>query len=182
MGERIHRHAALMTRLIEDLVDFAGIQAGRLALAPSAHAPAEIITTARDLLSPLVDETGVQLDVHVPSALPPVACDSDRVVQVLSNLMSNALKVTPRGGVVEVGAAPDDAAVVFFVKDTGPGIAQAELPRLFERYWRSESATYKGAGLGLSIARGIVDAHGGRIWAESTLGAGSTFFFSLAAG
>ena len=80
---------------------------------------------------------------------------------------------------MQIGARPLDSEVVFFVKDTGPGIEPDELPNLFERYWRSKKPSYKGAGLGLSIARGIVDAHGGRIWAESQVGAGSTFYFSL---
>jgi signal transduction histidine kinase len=99
----------------------------------------------------------------------------------MSNLVANALKVTPRGGAISIGATPDAAQVVFFVRDTGPGIEPEELPRLFQRYWRSKHPQYKGAGLGLSIARGIVDAHGGRIWAESQLGRGTTFYFSLAA-
>jgi signal transduction histidine kinase len=180
LGERIHRQAALMARLIEDLVDFAGIQAGRLAMEPATHAPSDIITIAGDMFTSLVDERGVTLDVRVNPQLPAIRCDSDRVVQVLSNLLANALKVTPRGGTISVGVDAPNDEVVFFVKDTGPGIDATELPNLFERYWRSPSAAYKGAGLGLSIARGIVDAHGGRIWAESQLGSGSTFYFSLA--
>ena len=180
LGDRIHRQAALMARLIEDLVDFAGIQAGRLALAPSAHAPHEIITTARDMFSSVVDERGLQLAVRAHPDLPKIRCDSDRVVQVLSNLLANSIKVTPRGGVVEIGAEETQGEVIFFVKDTGPGIDRTELPKMFERYWRSPNAVYKGAGLGLSIARGIVDAHGGRIWAESEVGVGSSFYFSLA--
>ena len=89
------------------------------------------------------------------------------------------MKVTPRGGSIRIGARGESQRIVFYVADTGPGIAPDELPSLFERYWRSKHAQYKGAGLGLSIARSLVEAHGGRIWAESQLGAGSTFFFSL---
>jgi signal transduction histidine kinase len=111
--------------------------------------------------------------------LPAVQCDSDRAVQVLTSLVSNALKVTPKGGAVSIGAEVKGRDVVFFVRDTGPGIEADELPKLFERHWRSKSSSYKGAGLALAIARGIVDAHGGKIWAESRLGAGSTFYFSL---
>ena len=87
--------------------------------------------------------------------------------------------MTPSGGSIEVGAAPDAERVVFFVRDTGPGIEPAELPKVFERYWRGAATAYRGSGLGLSIARGIVDAHGGQIWAESRVGVGSTFYFSL---
>ena len=91
------------------------------------------------------------------------------------------MRATPRNGRIAIGATLEDTEVVFFVRDTGPGIAPDELPSLFERYWRSKQPSYKGAGLGLSIARGIVEAHAGRIWADSELGAGSTFWFTLAA-
>ena len=176
ISERIHRQAAGMARLIEDLVDFAGIEAGQLALRRAAHPPDQIIAAVSDLFGPLVEERGLRFAVEVPPGMTAFDCDSDRVVQVLSNLVSNALKVTPRGGTIAVGVRPDR---VFYVRDTGPGIAPDELPKLFERYWRSKSSHYKGAGLGLSIARGIVAAHGGTIWAESEPGAGSTFLFSL---
>ncbi len=179
VAERIHRQAERMARLIEDLVDFAGIQAGRLAIARAKHAPEEIIAAARDLFGPIAAERGLELEARTPPGLPAVECDSERAVQVISNLVANALKVTPRGGRIAIGAEPKDREIVFYVRDTGPGIDPDELPMLFERFWRSKKSNYKGAGLGLSIARGIVDAHGGRIWAESTLGAGSTFYFSL---
>jgi signal transduction histidine kinase len=176
ISERIHRQAARMARLIEDLVDFAGIEAGQLALRREAHPPDEMVAAVSDLFEPLAEERGLRFAVEVPSGVPAIDCDSDRVVQVLSNLVSNALKVTPRGGTIAVGVRPDR---VFYVRDTGPGIAPDELPKLFERYWRGKSSHYKGAGLGLSIARGIVAAHGGKIWAESEPGVGSTFLFSL---
>jgi signal transduction histidine kinase len=182
IAERIHRQAERMARLIEDLVDFAGIQAGRLAIERGTYAPAEILAEARDLFGPIAQERGLVLEAAVPSGLPPIECDSERVVQILSNLVSNALKVTPRGGTIAIGAEPREREIVFYVRDSGPGIDPEDLPNLFERFWRSKKASYKGAGLGLSIARGIVDAHGGRIWAESELGAGSTFYFSLQRG
>jgi signal transduction histidine kinase len=179
VAERIHRQAERMARLIEDLVDFAGIQAGRLAIARAKHAPEEIIAAARDLFGPIAAERGLELEARTPPGLPAIECDSERAVQVISNLIANALKVTPRGGRIAIGAEPNDREIVFYVRDTGPGIDPDDLPNLFERFWRSKRSTYKGTGLGLSIARGIVDAHGGRIWAESTLGTGSTFYFSL---
>jgi len=180
-GQRIHRQAERMARLVGDLVDFANIQAGQLALERAAHAPLAIVAATSELFGPIAEERGLALIATATSELPAIECDSHRAVQVLSNLVSNALKVTPRGGEIEIGAAPRDREVVFFVRDSGPGIAHDELPQLFERSWRSKDLMYKGAGLGLSIARGIVDAHGGRIWAESRLGIGSTFYFSLAA-
>jgi signal transduction histidine kinase len=176
-AERIHRQATRMARLLGDLVDFAGIQAGKLALQRAPHPPKSIISAAGELFGPLAEERGLAFAAEAPE-LPPVECDSERAVQVLANLVANAIKVTPPGGTVRIGARSGEPTV-FFVRDTGPGIAPEDLPRLFERYWRSKTAEYKGTGLGLSIARGIVDAHGGRIWAESEVGVGSTFYFSL---
>jgi signal transduction histidine kinase len=131
------------------------------------------------MLGAIAQERAIGFSVDVAAGLPSVDVDRERAVQVLSNLLANALKVTTKGGRVAIGAVGDADEVVFFVRDSGPGIDAAELPRLFERYWRSTKSTYKGAGLGLSIARGIVEAHSGRIWAESQVGVGSTFFFTL---
>jgi len=118
----------------------------------------------------------VRFTAEIAPDLPPIECDAERIGQVLSNLLANALKVTPRDGAITVGVDRDG---VFFVRDTGPGIDPDEVPRLFERYWRSRHASYKGAGLGLSIAKGIIDAHGGRIWATSTVGRGAMFEFTV---
>lgn len=178
-ADRIHRQAMRMARLIKDLVDFAGIQAGRLELDPGIHAPDSILTTTSEIFGPIAQERGLTFATEVDSDLPPIRCDPDRAVQVLSNLVSNALKVTPKGGAIAIGAQPKDKEVVFYVRDTGPGIEPDEMPNLFERHWRGKQSNYKGTGLGLSIARGIVDAHGGRIWAESRVGSGAVFYFSL---
>lgn len=177
-ADRIERQVVRMARLLDDLVDFAGIQSGHLRLARAPHAPSELITAVSELFGPVAHERGVAFAAATAHDLPDVDCDSERAVQVMANLIANAIKVTPSGGSIEVGAAPDEQHVVFFVRDTGPGIDPDDLPKVFERYWRGE-ASYKGTGLGLSIARGIVDAHGGRIWAESQIGVGSTFYFSL---
>jgi signal transduction histidine kinase len=178
-ADRIQDQTVRMARLIDDLVDFAGIQAGRLTLSRARHAPADIVSTVTELFVPVAHERGLAFAAVAARDLPPVECDSDRAVQVMANLIQNAIKVTPSGGSIEVGAAPDAERVVFFVRDTGPGIDPADLPNVFERTWRGASTAYRGSGLGLSIARGIVDAHGGQIWAESRVGVGSTFYFSL---
>jgi signal transduction histidine kinase len=180
IGERIHRQAQRMARLIEDLVDFAGIQAGQIVLDRKANRANDIVAATSEMFRLVAHERGLRFEACTPPDLPPVDCDSERAVQVMSNLLTNALKVTPRGGEIRIGAEPMGDDVVFYVRDTGPGIEADELPRLFERYWRSKQSHYKGAGLGLSIARGLVDAHGGRIWAESEPGSGTTFYFSLA--
>lgn len=179
IADRIHRQAQRMARQIEDLVDFAGIEAGKLAIARTPHEPSSLIAATSELFRPIASERGVAFEASAVAALPVVSCDAERVVQIFGNLVGNAIKVTPRGGSIAIGAEPAEDEVVFFVRDTGPGIAADELPSLFERHWRSKQAHYKGAGLGLSIARGLVEAHGGRIWAESQVGRGSTFFFSL---
>jgi signal transduction histidine kinase len=178
IADRLHRQSERMTRQIEDLVDFASIQAGTLVITRRPTVPATVVEQTAEIFGPIAKERSVGFSVELYERLPMIEIDPERAVQVLSNLVTNALKVTTKGGRVTIGAT-DGAEVVFFVRDSGPGIDPAELPRLFERYWRSKKATYKGAGLGLSIARGIVDAHAGRIWAESQVGVGATFFFTL---
>jgi signal transduction histidine kinase len=178
LAERVHRQAERMARQLDDLVDFAAIESGRIALARAVHPPSTILDAATDMFAAVANEQGLHFETRATANLPPIECDSERAVQVMANLVSNAMKVTPRGGALTIGATKQsDAEVVFFVKDTGPGIAKEDQPKLFEKFWRG--GTYRGAGLGLSIARGIVDAHGGKIWVESELGRGSTFYFSL---
>lgn len=178
--ETIHRAGERMARLINDLVDFASIQSGRLGIERGDCLVAEMIESALEMFLPLAEERELRVETVIPPDRP-VHCDRDRVIQVLANLIANALKVTAAGGLIRVGAAERGGALVFFVEDTGPGIGPDDLPRLFERYWRGK-ASYKGTGLGLTIARGIVEAHGGRIWAESQVGVGSTFSFTLSPG
>jgi signal transduction histidine kinase len=111
--------------------------------------------------------------------IPEVWADLDRLLQVFENLVGNAVKFTEPGGRITVGAARRGDDVLFWVADTGAGIAAEDLPHLFDRFWQARKATRRGAGLGLPIVKGIVEAHGGRIWVESTLGRGSTFFFTI---
>jgi signal transduction histidine kinase len=111
--------------------------------------------------------------------VPPVYADHHRVTQVLSNLVGNAMKFTPPGGRVAVQAAREDAQVLFMVSDSGPGIPQKNLKDIFNPYWQAKRTARLGAGLGLPIARGIVEAHGGKIWPKSEPGKGTTFYFTL---
>lgn len=115
-------------------------------------------------------------------ALPPLWADRDRLLQALENLVGNAIKFTPRGGRITVDAAARDGEVVFRVADTGEGIAAEHLPRVFDRFWQGRRADRRGAGLGLAICKAVVEAHGGRIWAESEPCAGATFSFAIPAG
>ena len=119
------------------------------------------------------------VECDVPDALPAVQVDCDRVQQVVCNLVGNAMKFTPPGGRITVAARADGDEVEVSVKDTGAGMSEADLERVFEPYWQAQRTASLGAGLGLKIAKGIVEAHGGRIWVESALGEGTTFHFTL---
>jgi signal transduction histidine kinase len=131
-----------------------------------------------DAAAPEAADRGCSVESEVHPELPLVRGDRDRLVQVLGNLIANALKATPPGGRITVAARADEQGVVYSVRDTGAGLAAETRARLFEPYWRG-SAGYKGTGLGLAIARGIVEAHGGRIWVDSEPGRGSTFMFTV---
>jgi signal transduction histidine kinase len=130
-----------------------------------------------DTLKPIATRQGSRLRADAVGIIPQIECDGDRIVQVISNLVGNAIKVGAPSVIVRVEARTDE--VLFTVSDTGPGIRQEDLPHMFDRYWRGATANYKGTGLGLPIAKAIVSAHGGRIWIESEVGVGSRFFFAL---
>ncbi|WP_242343341.1 sensor histidine kinase [Anaeromyxobacter terrae] len=179
IAEVVRRSAGRMERLIGDLLDVAAVQAGRLSVAPAPQRPGELVREAVDSMHAVVREHGVELDVDAAPDLPLVRADHDRILQVLGNLVSNAVKVTRAGGRIGVRADAHGAAVRFAVVDTGPGIAPDELEEIFEPYRRGADAAYRGTGLGLAIARAIVEAHGGSIGVESLPGAGSTFWFTL---
>ena len=181
--EEIVRSAERMERLIRDLLDVAAIEAGQLRVDPAATAAETLLEAAAAMLAPLAEERGVALTVEREAlAGAEVLADRDRVLQVLSNLVGNALKYTPKGGRVVVEAEPAGAEVRFRVRDSGPGIAEGDLPRVWERFWQAGGPLRRqGAGLGLPIARGIVEAHTGRVWVESPPGAGATFGFTLPA-
>ncbi len=175
----MHGAAEQMNRMIGDLLDITHLEAGQLSIEPAPLSPRALLLEAAAMLRPAANERGVHLSVEGGEGLPPVRADRERLLQVLANLLANALRLTPRGGSVALRAACAGGAVRFAVADTGPGIPQDERDRLFEPFWRGRRAARGGLGLGLSIARGIVEAHGGRIWAESREGEGSTFTFEL---
>jgi signal transduction histidine kinase len=176
-GETIQRAAQHMSRLVQDLTDLAQIDSGRLAIEGIVENPADIVREAVEALEPVVMRRGGTLHAQTSSNLPRVSLDRDRVRQVLANLVGNASKVG--ASKITIGADVHGADLVFWVADDGPGIPPEDLPRMFDRFWRGRGTQYKGSGLGLPISNGIVKAHGGRMWIESTVGAGSTFFFSL---
>ena len=168
-----------MDRLRQDLLDVAAIEAGRLSFEPADVVVREVVQDVAATLSGAALEKALTLEVAIPPELPSVWVDAERLHQVLSNLLGNAVKFTPPGGRVSVTAREEDAVVRISVADTGPGIPAEHLPQVFDRFWQARSTRRAGAGLGLAIARGIVEAHGGDMGVRSEPGAGSTFFFTL---
>lgn len=176
------RHLAeQMQRLRQDLLDVASIEAGALSIERGARESGALIGEAIEYFAPLAADKGLVLENRVPDGLPAVLIDRERILQVLANLLGNAIKFTPTGGRVVLGAKAVPDGVRVSVADTGPGISAEDLPHVFDRFWKTRYGNRQGAGLGLAIARGIVEAHGGTIGVESTPGAGSTFGFTLPA-
>lgn len=175
----IRRAAAGMSRLISDLMDVTQVTRGALRV---VAAPLDVKTVCDDALShftPLLAAKNQELRCSCNAAGTTVLADRERVAQVLSNLIGNAHKFTPEGGRIELGAVASADSVCFTVRDTGPGLAAEDLPFVFERFWQSRRVRRGGVGLGLPITKGIVDAHGGRIWVESSAGVGTAFYFTL---
>ena len=179
--EIIARSAKGMNRLIQDLLDVSRVEAGRLAIHPEPEDSEAILRETCELMRPLAEERHQRLTCEAAEPLPLVNVDRGRIEQVLSNLVGNGLKFTGEGGSIHVRASPSREGVQISVMDTGPGIPPDDLPRLFERHWQAEGTAHLGLGLGLAICRGIVEAHGGRIWAESELGRGTCIHFTLPA-
>lgn len=177
--DRIRRYSARMNRLIGDLLDVASIDAGKLAVAPSQGDPAPVIAEALELFRPAATARGISLVSEVTPGSLRVHFDPDRLGQVLANVISNSVKFTPDGGHVSVTAEPIGDHVQFAVTDSGTGIPEHLLERIFERFWQVREHDSRGMGLGLYISRCIVLAHGGRIWADSTMAEYSTIYFTL---
>jgi|GEM_PF-264351 len=168
-----------MNTLIQDLLDVSRIDAGQLRVEADRVEVELILREVRKLLEHCAADRGVEMRVVVDEDVPPVWADAHRALQVFSNLVGNAVKFTPAGGRITVRAARGDGVVVFSVSDTGPGIRPEDLERLFDRFWQARSMRRGGVGLGLAIARGIVQAHGGEMRVESRVGEGTTFTFTL---
>jgi len=173
-----------LIRLIVDLLDLSRIEAGYVAWRSEDVSLEEVITNSLSCMGPLFENKGISLTTAIsPSGLT-VPGDRDRLIQVMTNILSNAVKFTPSGGAVHVAALSEGGQVVVEVSDTGSGVAAQELERIFEKFHRSRSRTataIEGTGLGLAISRQIVDYHGGKIWAVSEAGKGSTFFITFPA-
>jgi signal transduction histidine kinase len=178
-AQRIQRAGARMNRLIGDLVDVASIEAGKLAVTREVADPTQIVTEAVDTLQAQAAASGVSLVVEIVPSSSLAAFDTARIFQVLINLLSNAIKFTPANGRVVVHVERIEDEICFAVSDTGPGIPTDKLDAVFERFLQVTKNDRRGFGLGLYISKNIVQEHGGRIWAESRIGEGSTFCFTL---
>ncbi|HVO19817.1 MAG TPA: PAS domain S-box protein [Anaeromyxobacter sp.] len=181
-ADLIRSAAARMGRLIDDLLDVAAIQKGSLRLAPERSDCAALVEDAVRAAEPLVRSSRLRLSLEVAAVAPEACCDRGRILQVLGNLLANACHATPPGGTVTLRLAEDGGALHFTVRDTGRGFEEGAAERLFQPYQRGAASFHKGAGLGLAIARGIVEGHGGRIWAERATEGGAAFHFLLPVG
>jgi PAS domain S-box-containing protein len=177
-GEVIGRSATRMNRLIQDLLDVARMEGGRLSIQRVPVPAHAVVADAAQAQATLAASAAVELRLDTTNELPEIWADRQRILQVFENLVGNAIKFTGPGGLITVGAEPTDGQVLFWVADTGAGIGADHLPHVFERLWQGR-AGQKGAGLGLAIVKGIVEAHSGRVWVESTVGEGTTFFFTI---
>lgn len=179
--DTIHRGVDRMEHLIADLLDVASIQAGRLSIEPQATPVAKLLDEAMTSHEAAAAQRRITLRREGPAPQVEVRVDPDRVLQVLANVIGNAIKFCREGETVTVGAELQGREVVFCVRDSGPGIPADELEHIFQPYWSAARYERRGTGLGLYISRGIIDAHGGRIWVSSKVGTGSTFFFTVPA-
>lgn len=180
MVERGERAMHMMNKLITNILDVAKIEAGTLDVELKPESAISLSQEAVEGNYSLAGEKSIELAVAVPDESCSVLCERYRILQVLNNLVSNAIKFTPRGGKVTISVQPEETEVLFKVSDTGEGIPTENLESIFERFWQAEEAKHRGTGLGLWISKGIVERHNGKIWATSELGAGSTFCFTLA--
>lgn len=169
-----------LTQLVQELLELSRIESGKVPLKQKIIQPAELVERAFDRMQLQAERTGLKISFDCAPGLPAIDVDRDRMEQVLVNLIHNAIKFTPPGGSIGIHVFQEGQNVIFMVRDTGVGISEENLPRIFERFYKADrSRSGGGTGLGLSIARHLVEAHGGRIWAESEQGKGSSFYFSL---
>lgn len=179
--ERIIRSAQRADRMVRDLLAISAIETGQLSLDAKPTGTADVIFAAVESQQNVAAEASIIIGTDLSPDVPPIQADEERLLEVLENLIGNALKFTGQRGSITVGAGRKDDKVAIWVKDSGAGIAPEQMPHIFDRFWQAKKKERRGIGLGLSISKAIVEAHGGEIWAESTLGMGTTFFFTIPA-
>jgi len=180
MVRMVKRATERMDRLVRDMLEVSRLDSGRtLPIDARCVDVVPVLREACEAQAPVAASRGLVVACDVPDSLPSVKVDCDRVQQVVCNLVGNAMKFTPPDGRITIAARAGADEVEVSIADTGAGMSEEELGRIFEPYWQAQRTASLGAGLGLKIAKGIVEAHGGRIWAESEVGKGTTFFFTL---
>lgn len=180
--ERMDMEVDALAQMVSELLELARIESGKVLLHFKPATPADMVNPAFDRMQLQAERAGVRIELDCPADLPHVLADPPRMLQVLVNLLHNAIKFTPPGGKITLRVRAEGEQVIFGVIDTGVGIPQEDLSRIFERFFKSDRArTGGGTGLGLAIAKHLVEAHGGRIWADSVETRGSSFYFSLPA-
>jgi two-component system, OmpR family, sensor histidine kinase BaeS len=182
--EQVRMEAGRLARLVDDLQELSRVESGAFSLDIRPVSVSALARTTAKRLSPKFDEKHIRLTLNLPAGLPPVLADEDRAIQVLTNLLGNALTYTPAEGKVTVSAAQQGAEMRISIKDSGIGIPAESLPHIFDRFYRADKSRSRaaggGSGIGLTIAKHLVEAHGGKIWGESAgEGQGSTFSFTL---
>jgi len=178
-GDVIDRAARRMNRLIQDLLDITSIDAGHLSIERTGVVVRQVMSDLLDTQQPLAASRSLELRRDATAIDLEIWADRERLFQVLENLVGNAIKFTPAGGTITVGARRQGVNALLWVSDTGAGIEASDLSHLFDRFWQVKKSARRGAGLGLAIVKGLVESHGGRIWVESVLGQGSTFYFTI---
>jgi len=177
--ERITRGAQRAARMIRDLLEVNAIESGRFTVQRRRMEPADLLLCALESQQSLAADASVIIASDLSPELPVIEADEERLLEVLENLIGNAIKFTSPGGSITVGAVQRGSEILMSVKDSGSGIGGEELPHIFDRFWQAKKALRRGTGLGLTICKAIVEAHGGEIWAESAVGVGTTLFFTV---
>lgn len=178
-SDRLVRSAERMQKLIANILDVSRIESGSLQLQRRMEDPRAMMDEALENLRSLAEEKNIHMITRGSSKLGKIYCDHDRIMQVLMNLIGNSLKFTPKGGNIQLFVEEYEGMAQFAVQDSGPGIPPDQLPYVFNRYWQGDKDSSHGLGLGLAIAKGIVEAHGGRIWAEAVQPTGALLKFTL---
>jgi len=180
--DKINKHSDNLVKLINDLLDISRIESGRVEMKFEFESLQQIIEAAADLLAPQLKDKKISLEIDVPKDLKPVFVDSSQIERVFVNLTNNAIKFTPSGGKITIGATDIGEFIQLDVSDTGIGIAEKDLERIFEEFYRVDNPVnqnVQGTGLGLSLVKRIIEAHRGNIWVKSKLNSGTTFSFTL---
>jgi two-component system phosphate regulon sensor histidine kinase PhoR len=180
--DRMETEVEALTQMVQELLELSRIESGQAPMRLIPTPVADVVFPPVERLRPQAERAGLSITIDLPPDLPPVLADAERAQQVITNIVHNAIKFTPSGGQMTLSAQPVGEDVIVSVRDTGVGIPPEDLPRIFERFYKADRArSGGGTGLGLAIAKHIVQAHGGRIWAESVEGKGSIFYVALPA-